>query len=96
MERAVRQTLFQVMWVELQQKSEASVTVKEAIKAKLCPCLLTFGSVFLRIFESFCQARLSMLGPKILNCSVGVVALAVKLLLLLLLLLRHQVHPLRC
>ena len=37
-----------------------------------------------------------MLGTKILNCSVGVVALAVKLLLLLLLLLCHQVHSLLC
>ena len=38
-----------------------------------------------------------MLGTKILNCSVGVVALAVKLLLLLLLLLLcHQVHSLLC
>ena len=90
------QTLFQIVWVELQQKFKASVSVDETISVKLCSCLLTFGSVFLRIFESFCQARLSMLGPKILNCSVGVVALAVKLLLLLLLLLRHQVHPLRC
>ena len=36
-----------------------------------------------------------MLGTKILNCSVGVVALAVKLLLLLLLLC-HQVHSLLC
>ena len=64
MERAVLQTLFQVMWVELQQKSEASVTVKEAFKAKLFFRLLTVGSVFLCIFEPFAMPGFSCSVPK--------------------------------
>ena len=52
------------MWVELQQKSEASVTVKEAFKAKLFFRLLTVGSVFLCIFEPFAMPGFSCSVPK--------------------------------